>query len=209
MAALYYPWIQINNEFTESMQWVPPSVKMVSVYAYNDSNAEVWFAPAGFNRGRVFTAQRLERVLNIAERDLLYATDTNAINPICDFSGDGIVVYGQKTLQRAPTAMNRVNVVRLVLYMTKVLATAVKYLLFEPNDALTWLQYTHLVEPFMTDIKTRRGLYDFSIRCDSTTNTPSDIDNNIMVAEITIQPTKSAERIINRFKITSTVASMD
>ena len=209
MAALYYPWIQINNEFTESMQWVPPSVKMVSVYAYSDSNSEVWFAPAGFNRGRVFTAQRLERVLNIAERDLLYATDTNAINPICDFSGDGIVVYGQKTLQRAPTAMNRVNVVRLVLYMTKVLATAVKYLLFEPNDALTWLQYTHLVEPFMTDIKTRRGLYNFNIRCDSTTNTPSDIDNNIMVAEITIQPTKSAERIINRFKITSTGASMD
>ena len=209
MAALYYPWIQINNEFTESLQWVPPSVKMVSVYAYSDSNSEVWFAPAGFNRGRVFTAQKLERVLNIADRDLLYATDTNAINPICDFSGDGIVVYGQKTLQRAPTAMNRVNVVRLVLYMTKVLATAVKYLLFEPNDALTWLQYTHLVEPFMTDIKTRRGLYNFNVRCDSTTNTPSDIDNNIMVAEITIQPTKSAERIINRFKITSSGATLD
>lgn len=204
MGALYYPWVQVNNEFTESFQFVPPSVKMVAVYAYNDSNSEVWFAPAGFNRGRLFTAQRLERILNIAERDLLYAVDTNAVNPIVDFSGDGMVVYGQKTLQRATTAMNRVNVVRLVLYMTKVLATAVKYLLFEPNDQLTWIQYRHLVEPFMQDIKTRRGLYYFSIRCDETTNTPSDIDNNIMIAEITIQPTKSAERIINRFRIMPT-----
>ncbi len=206
-AALYYPWIQIADPFTESLQWVPPSVRIVGVYAYNDSRAEVWNAPAGLNRGRLFKVQKVERYLNVNDRDLLYATGSNAINPICDFVGDGIVVFGQKTLQRKPTALDRVNVMRMVLYITKILATATKYLLFEPNDRLTWIQYTQLVNPLLNDIKHRRGLYEFKVICDETTNTPNDIDNNMMVAEIWLKPTKTAERLVNRYVITSTGAS--
>jgi len=206
-AALYYPWIQISDEFSESLQWVPPSVRIVSVFAYNDRVAEVWNAPAGLNRGRLFKVQKTERQLNVSDRDLLYATGTNAVNPICDFVGDGIVVYGQKTLQRKPSALDRVNVMRLLIYVTKILATATKYLLFEPNDRLTWILYTQLVDPLLSDIKQRRGLYEFKVICDETTNTPSDIDNNTMVAEVWLKPTKVAERLINRFVITSTGAS--
>lgn len=205
---LYYPWLQILDSFTESLQWVPPSVKLVSVFAYNDSVTDVWNAPAGLRRGRIYKTQQVERVLTIGERDLLYATGTNAINPIYDKTGDGIVVYGQKTTQRMPSALDRINVSRLIIYTTKVLATAVKYLNFEPNDEKTWLQYKQLVEPFLANIKTRRGLYEFKIICDSSTNTPFNIDNNTMIAEIWLKPTKTAERIITRFNITSTGASL-
>lgn len=208
-AAIYYPWVQIYNQFTESLQWVPPSVKIVSVYAYSDSVSEVWFAPAGLNRGRLFTTEKVERQLNISDRDYLYSTQTNCVNPICDFVGDGIVVYGQKTSQRKPSATDRVNVMRLLLYMKKILATAVKYLLFEPNDEITWILYRQLVEPFIEDIRRRRGLYEFKIVCDETTTTPYDIDNNTMVGEIWLKPTKTAERIVNRFILTSTGASFE
>lgn len=208
-AALYYPWVQIYNQFTESLQWVPPSVKIVSVYAYSDSVSEVWFAPAGLNRGRLFTTEKTERNLNVNDRDYMYSTMTNAVNPIVNFIADGIVVYGQKTLQRKPSATDRVNVMRLLLYMKKVLATAVKYLLFEPNDELTWILYRQLVEPFVEDIRRRRGLYEFKVVCDHTTTTPYDIDNNTMIGEIWLKPTKAAERIINRFILTSTGADFE
>lgn len=207
--ALYYPWIQILDPFTESLQWVPPSVKIVGVYAYNDSVADVWNAPAGLNRGKINSAQKLERILTVGERDLLYATDSNAINPICDFVSDGIVVYGQKTLQRKPSALDRVNVARLLIYVAKILATAFKYLLFEPNDEQLWLQYIQIAEPYLNEIKARRGLYEFKVVCDSSTNTAYYIDNNTLVAEIWMKPTKTAERIITRFVITSTGASFD
>ena len=208
-AALYYPWVQIYNQFTESLQWVPPSVKIVSVYSYSDSVSEVWFAPAGLNRGRLFTTEKTERNLNVNDRDYMYSTMTNAVNPIVNFIADGIVVYGQKTLQRKPSATDRVNVMRLLLYMKKVLATAVKYLLFEPNDELTWILYRQLVEPFVEDIRRRRGLYEFKVVCDRTTTTPYDIDNNTMIGEIWLKPTKTAERIINRFILTSTGADFE
>ena len=208
-AALYYPWMQILDSFSESLQWVPPSVKIVGVYAYNDSVSDVWNAPAGLNRGKINSVQKLERILTVNERDLLYATDTNAINPVCDFVGDGIVVYGQKTLQRKASALDRVNVARLMIYVTKILATAVKYLLFEPHDEITWLQYRQIVEPYLSEIQARRGLYEFKIVCDESTNTAYYIDNNTIAADIWLKPTKTAERIITRFIITSTSASFE
>lgn len=207
--ALYYPWVQVYNQFTESLQWVPPSVKMVSVYAYSDSVAEVWNAPAGLNRGRMLSVQKVERPLNVNDRDYMYATGTNAVNPICDFVGDGVVVFGQKTLQRKPSALDRVIVRRMLIYMSKILATATKYLLFEPNDRLTWTIYSQMVTPFVENIKQRRGLYEFKVVCDETTNTAFDIDNNTMIAEIWLKPTKTAERLINRFFITSTGANLE
>jgi len=206
-AALYYPWVNISNNFSESNEWVPPSVKMVSVYAFSDSRTDVWFAPAGLNRGKLFNVLKTERVLNVNDRDLLYATGTNAVNPICNFVGDGVVVYGQKTLQRKSSALDRVNVMRLMLYITKILATSTKYLLFEPHDQLTWILYRQLVNPVFESIKAQRGLYEFSIVCDETTNTPYYIDNNTLVAEVWLKPTKTTERIVNKFIITSTGAN--
>jgi len=208
-AALYYPWLQISDTFTESLQWVPPSVRVASVYAYNDSVSEVWNAPAGLNRGRLFKVQKLERSLAAGDRDLLYATNSNAVNPLCDFVSNGPVVYGQKTLQRTPTALDRVNVRRLLIYVTKLLATATQYLVFQPNDMITWSQYVNMVQPYLDSIKSRRGLYDFRVVCDSSTNSNYDIDTNTMYAEVWLQPTRTAERIINRFLITSTGAVME
>ena len=208
-AALYYPWVMVSNNFTESNEWVPPSVKIVSMYAFSDSRSDVWFAPAGLNRGKLFNVLKTERVLNVNDRDLLYSTGTNAVNPICNFVGDGIVVFGQKTLQRKSSALDRVNVMRLMLYITKILATSTKYLLFEPHDQLTWLLYKQLVNPVFEDIKGRRGLYEFRVVCDETTNTPYYIDNNTLVAEVWLKPTKTTERIINRFIVTSTGANFD
>lgn len=204
--ALYFPWIKIFDQFTNSYQWVPPSVKIAAVYAYSDNVSEPWFAPAGLNRGRLFNVLSTERYITVGERDLLYGTP-NSVNPIVDFPKDGIVVWGQKTLQRKPSALDRVNVMRLLIYVTKVLATAVKYLVFEPNDPITWILYRQLVNPFIADIQSRRGLYEYSIVCDESTNTSYNIDNNEMVGELYLKPTKAAEKIINRFIITSTGAS--
>lgn len=207
-AALWSSWVKINNQFTESIQFVPPSVKGVAVFAYSDSNGEIWYAPAGLNRGVLFDVISCEDNLNESDRDLLYATNDNAINPVGKMNGSAISFLGQKTLHRKPSALDRINVVRLMLYLTKMMATSVKYLLFEPHDPITWTQYINMVTPFLRTIKDRRGLYDFYVKCDSTTNTPSDIENNTMVAEIMLQPMKTVERIITRFKINSTGATL-
>lgn len=202
-AALYYPWVKIYDAFNRRNTWVPPSVKMIGVYAYSDSVSEPWFAPAGLNRGRLYNTLSTERYLTLGERDYMYGASTN-VNPIVDFPSDGIVAWGQKTLQRKPSALDRVNVRRLMIYISKVLATAVRYLVFEPNDAFTWIRYVQLVEPLLTDVKSRRGLYEFKVKCDASTNTAYHIDNNEMVAEVWLQPTKAAEKIITRFIITNT-----
>jgi len=206
-ASLYYPWIKIYDVFNKRPVWVPPSVKMIGVYAYSDMVAEPWMAPAGLNRGRLFNTLATERPLTIGERDAMYGTQ-NSVNPIVDFKGDGIVAWGQRTLQRKPSALDRVNVRRLMIHISKVLATAVKYIVFEPNDPITWTSYRLLVQPFLDDVKSRRGLYDFGIRCDSSTNTPYHIDNNEMVAEIWLQPVKAAEKVITRFILTPTGVSL-
>lgn len=207
-AALYYPWVRIYDAFNDRYMFVPPSCRVIGVYAYSDSVSEPWFAPAGLNRGRLFNVLRTERPLTIGERDLLYGTP-NSVNPIVNFPKDGVVVWGQKTLQRKPSALDRVNVRRLLIQVSKILATAVKYLVFEPNDEITWIQYRLITSPLLEDIKNRRGLYSFGIRCDSSTNTPFHIDNNEMVAEVWLQPTKSAEKIITRYIITPTGVELD
>jgi phage tail sheath protein FI len=207
-AALYYPWVLIHDSFTNSDIFVPPSVKIVGVYAYSDSVSVPWFAPAGLNRGRLFNTMGVERQLTVGDREFLYKTP-NSVNPIVDFTGDGIVVWGQKTLQRKPSATDRVNVSRMLIYVAKILATATKYLVFEPSDEITWIQYKQLVNPAIEDVKSRRGLMEYKIVCDKSTNTPYVIDNNEMVADIIMKPTKSAERIITRFVITSSGANLD
>ena len=117
------------------------------------------------------------------------------VNPFVNFVRDGITCWGQKTLQRAPTSLDRINVRRMLTYARKVIATAVRYLVFEPNDDITWLRFRQLVEPFLRDIASRRGISDFRVICDSTTNTPYYIDQNVMRGKVLIKPTKAAEII--------------
>jgi hypothetical protein len=142
------------------------------------------------------------------EMDLLYG-DGNAVNPIARFPKDGIVVWGQRTLQRAPTALDRVNVRRLMLYLRKVISTASRYLVFEPNDEKTWTLFGQLVVPYLNDVRQRRGLYDFRVKCDEDTNTPEVIDRNEMHAQIFLKPVKAAEFIQIDLIITSTGANFD
>ncbi len=204
--AMYWPWIQIYDPYNGVEVWTPPSGHVAAIYAYTDFIAETWFAPAGFNRAHIVAGLKVRHSASHGEREHLYGNQ-NAVNPIVSFPKDGITVWGQRTLQRAPTALDRVNVRRLLLYMRKVISTAVKYLLFEPNDAATWRQFFRLVNPFCEAIKNRRGLYDFRIVCDESTNTPDLIDNNTMRGVIMLKPTKTAEIIQVDFALAPTGAS--
>lgn len=205
--AMYWPWVEIYDSTNGIDVWVPPSGHVAAVYAYTDFIAETWFAPAGLNRGHIVAANRVRYNASDGEIEFMYGgSQQNAINPIVQFPKDGITVWGQRTLQRAPTARDRVNVRRLLLYMRKVLATAVKYLIFEPNDQATWRQFFRLVNPFMASIQAGRGVYAYQIICDASTNPPDQIDNNEMGARVYIQPTKAAEIINVDFVITPTGA---
>ena len=206
--ALYWPWCKVYDAVNDTHVWTPPSGHLAAIYAYTDNNTELWYAPAGYTRGRIIVAKELEHSPDLGERDLLYG-NMNAINPIVKFQKDGIVVWGQRTLQRKPTALDRVNVRRLILYLRKVLASSIRYFVFEPNDPITWLQFTGVVEPYLQTIKDRRGLYDFRVVCDETTNTPELIDRGVMAARVYLKPTKAAEVIQVDLVLTPTGASFD
>lgn len=207
-AALYWPWIKIYDAYNGQYVFTPPSGHVLAVYAYTDQNGESWYAPAGVNRGRVISGVDSAYDPTLGEMELLYG-DGNAINPIERFTQDGLVVWGQRTLQRTPTALDRVNVRRLLLYLRKVIATATRALVFEPNDSKTWRRFGHLVTPFLNDVVERRGLYDFRVKCDETTNTPEVIDRNEMKAQIFLKPVKAAEFIQVDLVITRTGANFD
>jgi uncharacterized protein len=207
-AACYWPWVEIYDAYTQSYVMTPPSGHALAVYAYTDQTAESWYAPAGINRGRVISGINLEYDPTQGDMELLYG-DGNAINPIQSFPKDGMVIWGQRTMQRIPTALDRVNVRRLLLYMRKVIATACRALVFEPNDEKTWRWFGHLVTPFLNDLTQRRALYDFRVKCDETTNTPAVIDRNEMHAAIFLKPVKAAEFIQVDLVITATGANFD
>lgn len=206
--AMYWPWVQIYDSYNGIDVYVPPSGHVAAVYAYTDFAAETWFAPAGFNRAHLVAATKVRYNADHGEREYMYGNG-NRINPIVQFPKDGITIWGQKTLQVAPTARDRVNVRRLLLYMRKVISTAVKYLIFEPNDEATWGQFVRMIRPFMESIKSRRGVYEYAIICDETTNTPDLIDNSTMAGRIYIQPTKAAEKINVDFVLTPTGAKFE
>jgi hypothetical protein len=198
----------VFDAFNDQYIWTPPSGHVAGVYAYTDQVADSWWAPAGLNRGLLPAIVELEFPADLGERDLMYGNQ-NAINPIVKFNKDGIVIWGQRTLQRKPSALDRVNVRRLILYIRKVLATSVKYFVFEPNDSFTWRQFVGVVDPFLQMIKDRRGLYDFRVVCDETTNTPALIDRGIMRSIVFLKPTKAAEFIQVDLTLTTTGASFE
>ena len=207
-AALYWPWVKVYDSYNGDYVWTPPSGHILAAYAYTDYTTESWFAPAGMQRGKVISGVDVEMGATPGEMDLLYG-DGNAVNAIGRFTKDGLVIWGQRTLQRAPTALDRVNVRRLMLYLRKTISTAVRYLVFEPNDEKTWKLFGHLVVPYLNDVRQRRGLYDFRVKCDETTNTSEVIDRNEMHAQIFLKPVKAAEFIQVDLVITSTGANFD
>ena len=203
-AATYYPWVKTIDINTNKLVTVPPSVLLPAVFAANDRVAAEWFAPAGLNRGGLIGAVDVLDRLTQSERDTLYEAK---VNPICQFPGQGIVVWGQKTLQDKPSALDRINVRRLLLTVRKYIASTSKYLVFEQNTSTTRNRFLNIVNPYLESIQQRQGLYAFRVVMDETNNTPDVVDRNIMKGAIFLQPTKTAEFIQIDFNILPTGAS--
>ena len=203
-AASYWPWCQIVDPETGNNVWVPASTVIAGVYAYNDSVSEPWFAPAGINRGGLSQVIRAEQKLSQTQRDALY---NGKVNPIATFPGTGIVVYGQKTLQSRASALDRVNVRRLLIALKSYISQVANNLVFEQNTIATRNQFLSQVNPYLTSVQQRQGLYAFKVIMDDSNNTPDVIDRNELIGQIYLQPTKTAEFIYLDFNVTPTGAT--
>lgn len=204
--ALYWPWIKIFNQFDSTELFVPPSGFVASVFSRTARVREQWFAPAGLQRGHLLTALDVEFNATQGERDLMYGLG-NAVNPIVNFPQDGITVFGQRTLQRAQTALDRVNVRMLLIFLKKNLVRLLRFFLFEPIDRLLFAEVRASINPFMQDVMARRGVTAFKVICDSTNNTPETIDRNELHVSVLLKPTKAAEFIVLNLVILRTDAS--
>ena len=211
-ATTYYPWVKIKDQGTGMNVWVPPSVVAVGTYASTDRNFELWFAPAGFTRGGLsegaagLSVIGLKQKLTSRERDSLYEAN---INPIASFPAEGIVVFGQKTLQATRSALDRVNVRRLMIHVKREVSRIAARLIFDQNVITTWDRFKGQVIPFLNSVKMRMGLDDFKVMLDSTTTTPDLIDRNIMYAKIFLKPARAIEFIAIDFVITNSGAAFE
>ena len=203
-AASYWPWVQTIDPDSAQRVWVPASTLVAGVYAYNDNVSEPWFAPAGINRGGLSTVIRAAQKLSQTNRDTLYS---NKVNPIATFPGTGVVVYGQKTLQTKASALDRVNVRRLLISLKSYISQVANNLVFEQNTIATRNQFLSQVNPYLTSVQQRQGLYAFRVIMDDSNNTPDVIDRNQLVGQIYLQPTKTAEFIYLNFNILPTGVS--
>jgi hypothetical protein len=203
-AAAYWPWVQTIDPDSAQLVWVPASTMVAGVYAYNDSVSEPWFAPAGINRGGLSTVVRAEKKLTQTNRDTLYQ---NKVNPIATFPGTGTVVYGQKTLQTKASALDRVNVRRLLIALKSYISQVANNLVFEQNTIATRNQFLAQVNPYLESVQQRQGLYAFKVVMDESNNTPDVIDRNQLVGQIYLQPTKTAEFVYLNFSILPTGVS--
>lgn len=208
----YYPWVKIYDEINDKQVWVPPSVVALGTFASTQARSELWFAPAGFTRGGLTEGSAGLPVLGVSQRlsakdrDDLYESN---INPIAQFPAEGIVIFGQKTLQVTPSALDRINVRRLMVFLKKQISIISSRLIFDQNVQATWNRFRGQVEPFLEGVKARLGLVDFRVILDDTTTTPELIDRNIMYAKIFLKPARSIEFIAIDFVITNSGASFD
>ena len=207
----YYPWVSISADNNIPL-WVPPSVVALGTMASSQEATAVWFAPAGFNRGGLsngssgLTVLDVRERLSLKQRDALYEVN---INPIASFPSEGIVIFGQKTLQATSSALDRINVRRLAIYLKDKISKISRGILFDPNLQVTWDRFVSQVNPLMADTKARFGLSEYKVVLDSTTTTPDLIDRNIMYAKVYIKPARAIEFIAIDFIITNTGASFD
>jgi phage tail sheath protein FI len=203
---VYGNWLEVYDQYSRKYRWIPSSGYVAGIYARTDDMTDPWWAPAGLNRAILTNIRRLAWNPSLGERDLLYK---NGINPIVSFSGQGKVIWGQKTLLDKNSAFNRVNVRRLFMVLEKAISTAAKYFLFEPNDTATRNRMVSMINPFLRDVKARRGVYDFLVVADETINTPERIDRNELWCNIYIKPTRAAEYIVLNFVATRTGANFE
>ena len=203
-AAAYYPWVKVLDDSINLPVWVPPSVVIPGVISQNDRVAHEWFAPAGLNRGGLTNVLEAKTRLTHAERDLLYE---DRINPIASFPGQGVVVFGQKTLQAKPSALDRINVRRLLIRLKKFIASSSRYLVFENNTVATRNRFLNIVIPYLESVQSNQGLTAFRVVMDDSNNTPDVIDRNQLVGQIFIQPARAVEFIVLDFVVQPTGAS--
>ena len=199
--ATYWPWVQIRSSATGRLHFVPASTVIPGVYEYNDKVSAEWFAPAGLNRGGLPTVIQPAYRLTVNQRNTLYSAK---VNPIAVFPGQGTVVYGQKTLQARASALDRVNVRRLLIALKGYIGQIAQTLVFEQNTAVTRNKFLSQVNPYLEYVQQRQGLYAFRVVMDETNNTPDVIDRNLLVGAIYLQPTRTAEFIQLDFNILPT-----
>jgi len=211
-ACTFYPWVQIADNLNNGkLVWIPSSVAALGAMARSQAQSELWFAPAGFNRGglgflggsRGPKVLQARQRLDSKERDLLYEVN---INPIATFPAEGVVIFGQKTLQASESALDRINVRRLLLYLKSRVSEISRNLLFDQNVQSTWNRFKAEVNPVLSDTRARFGLSDYKLILDETTTTADLVDRNIMYAKIYIKPARAIEYIVVDFVITKTGA---
>jgi uncharacterized protein len=208
----YYPWVQIRDSIDGDVLWAPPSIVALGTLANSQRKSELWFAPAGFNRGGLTDGAGGIPVLNVRERlsskerDDLY---TFNVNPIASFPAEGIVIFGQKTLQADRSALDRINVRRLMIFLKKEVSRKAAQVLFDQNVQATWDRFRALVEPLLSSVKTRFGLTEYRLILDESTTTPDLIDQNVLYAKILLKPARAIEYIAVDFVIAPTGASFD
>jgi hypothetical protein len=202
--ATYYPWVQLFSNNLGKSVWCPPTTVIGGVMAFNDQVTAEWFAPAGLNRGTIPSVLKAERRLQQTDRDTLYEGN---VNPIATFPGSGIAVWGQKTLQQKQTALDRINVRRLLINLKGYIGNIARTLVFEQNTTATRNRFLAQVNPYLASVVQRQGLYAYKVVMDESNNTPDVIDRNQLVGQIYIQPTKTAEFVILNFNILPTGAT--
>jgi hypothetical protein len=200
-AGAYWPWVQVVSQETGKLVWVPASTIMAGVYAFSDNVSAEWFAPAGLNRGGLGGVIQAERKLSPTNRDNLYA---GKVNPIATFPNVGVTAFGQKTLQQKASALDRINVRRLLINLKRYIGNVSKTLVFEQNTTVTRNRFLSQVTPYLESVQQRQGLYAFKVVMDETNNTPDVIDRNQLVGQIYLQPTRTAEFILLDFNILPT-----
>ena len=203
-AATYWPWLQTIDPDLNSKVWTPASTMVPGVFAFNDRAGEAWFAPAGLNRGGLSTVLRAERKLTNGNRNTLYTAN---VNPIATFPNTGVVVFGQKTLQKKASALDRINVRRLLIELKSFISQVGDNLVFEQNTITTRNNFLSQVNPYLQSVQQRQGLFAFKVVMDDSNNTPDVIDRNELVGQIYIQPTRTAEFIYLDFNVLPTGAT--
>jgi len=203
--AVYWPWVQVFSVFDEKDRWLDPAIYAVRQMAFTDAVSEPWFAPAGFNRGRLSKPIDTEIILSQGDRDTLY---DNNINPMVKFFPEGITIFGQKTAKRIPSATDRIGVRRLMIYLRKTLLASTRSFIFEPNDAITWENVKGVCEDILRDIASRRGIAEYRVICDETTNSPLRVSRRELWCKIILRPVEAAEYIIFEVNLTNNTSKL-
>jgi hypothetical protein len=208
----YYPWVDIRDSLKSVRVRVPPSVVALGTFASTEKTADLWFAPAGFNRGGLSEGKAglsvvgVEQRLTSEDRDKLYERN---INPIASFPSEGVVIFGQKTLQVTSSALDRINVRRMLIFLKHEVGAIANTILFDPNIKVTWDRFRSRTERLLRNVQSRFGITDFRVVLDESTTTPDLVDRNILYAKVLVKPARAIEFIAIDFVITRTDENLE